>query len=217
MTTKNIETMSVEEIGKKLEALGWEEEVGGVYQREWNLSEYALGPSLDYEELYEYLDGTEPAPEDLYIEYTLDLEKKTAQYQIYESGDYENAISMDDDYDAVLEEALQDTLFQYVGEPSFDVIREPFSNEMLEIYYRLFRVRKEYRNGMVWWEKDQYVVERHVNVNEGYTSYLSISDEQAQAIKNARTEWKEKNIMASIFGDEEYMDEEEDEEDDQSN
>ena len=211
MATKNIETMSVEEIGKKLEALGWEGVRGwfitdegpsmktAYYQKTWDLSEYE--PSGEYDELEPYQNGEEAAPEHLYIHYEIDVRQKWARYEIYKRGEEGNAISVDDDYDGVLTEALQDTLFTYVGKPPLDILREPFSNELLEIYYSLLQVRKNYANGMVWWEKDQYVLQRHVNVNDGYTSYLAIDAEQATQISDV-AEDEAYSLMGSIFGDE---------------
>lgn len=187
-----------EEIGKKLEELGWEKGfqfTNEIYTKTWNLFKVSTDG--------DYLDAVDDdVIEDiLYIEYTINLEEKYASYIVYSGGaNPGNAVTIEDDFEAVLNASLDDELFKKVEEPQFEVIVDTGS-KMRAFYMDLVQLKKDFSNGIWDYEKGQYFLKyiNNTNASDGDAiTYKPLDEEEAKKIIKLDDEEEQYSEMCQL-------------------
>ena len=187
--------MDKKQIIKKLVGLGWNLEKGydGLEDEDTNLTKaFNLSTTTCSGDYTKYSNGT--IISELWIEYTLYPNKKSCEYIIWKKGENPaNCVPEGDDFETVLEEALDDTLFESIDFPEFETVINS-DNKLRNAWYDLVRLQEDYSNSLDdSFEKGQYFVRWINNCNNNCEAdiYYPIETQNAK-------ELEEKNIDEAV-------------------
>lgn len=173
----------MEKVMKELENQGWirdEYEEDIVYTQEWNASNCEASGDYEPQDPDVYAD----VYADEYIEYILNLTTRSATFTQYLDGEANAAISEEDDYESVLEEALQGTLFIPIEKlDTRTILGNSDSGKMEEVWLDLLQVKKDFSSCFYDFKKGQFCIETQLNYSDARISIRKITNEEAEEIQ----------------------------------
>lgn len=173
--------MDKKQIINKLIGLGWNLEEG----EDTNLTKaFNLSTTTCSGDYTQYSNGT--IVTELWIEYRIYPDTKTCEYIIWKEGDNPaNCVPEGDDFEIVLKEALEDTLFVSIDFPEFATVINS-DNKLRDAWYDLVVLQEDYSNSLGdYFEKGQYFVRWANNCNNNHESdiYYPIETQKAEELE----------------------------------
>jgi hypothetical protein len=171
---------------EKLVNIGWviEDKEKMIVSRIWNLAEVdAYG---DYTHLVENRPEGEIIDK-VYIKYYINLSDRETYYEVWEGGrNPGNAIAEYDDFEGVLDLALEDKLFIPVKPLQFEtLINSSMGRELLHTWYDLVQITADYKSCIYEAESGEYYIRLINNCNvkpDESTVFMPIEKRDAEKI-----------------------------------